>query len=68
MTTKPVQIHDPACFEGVEEVLQEVVSELEAQADRLAVPLRKTYKGQPIPSRTEIIRLFGLNIRRYYYP
>jgi len=53
--------------EGVEETLPAVVALLRAQADALAVPLRKTFTGQPLPSRLEIIRMFDL-LRAVIFP
>ncbi len=46
--------------ERVEEVLPGVVAQLEAQADTLATPLRKTFTGQPLPSPGEIVRMVEL--------
>lgn len=53
--------------ESLEKVLPEVVSELTAQAGCLATPLRKTFKGQPLPSRDQIIRMFEL-LRMVIFP
>ncbi len=39
---------------AVDEVLPNVVRQLMEQKDRLATPLRKTFTGHPLPSRTEI--------------
>jgi serine O-acetyltransferase len=44
----------------VSEVLPDVVRELEAQKDRLATSLRKTFSGHPLPSRTEIVQMVEL--------
>jgi serine O-acetyltransferase len=53
--------------ESVAEHLPAVVAELRAQADSLAVPLRKTFRGQPLPSRGEIIRMLDL-LRAVIFP
>lgn len=39
---------------SIEKMLPKVVEELRAQADDLATPLRKTYRGHHLPSRDEI--------------
>jgi serine O-acetyltransferase len=44
----------------VDEVLAEVVGELQKQADQLATPLRKTFTGHPLPSRSEVVKMIEL--------
>jgi serine O-acetyltransferase len=41
----------------IDDVLAEVVNELQAQADDLATPLRKTFTGHPLPSRSEVVKM-----------
>jgi serine O-acetyltransferase len=53
--------------EEIEAVLPEVVAALRAQADSLATPMRKTFKGQPLPSRDEIVTMLGL-LRAVIFP
>jgi len=57
----------PMVGERPEEVLAEVVDRIRSQAASLATPLRKTYQGQPMPSRGEIIQLFKL-LREIIFP
>ncbi|MCU0235334.1 MAG: hypothetical protein MUE90_15040, partial [Thermoanaerobaculales bacterium] len=42
---------------AIDEVLPAVVAELQAQAGHLATPLRKTFTGHPLPSRTEVVEM-----------
>jgi len=51
----------------LEHVLPTVVRELTGQAGSLATPMRKTFKGQPLPSRDEIVRMFEL-LRAVIFP
>ena len=44
----------------IDEVLAEVVGELQEQADQLATPLRKTFTGNPLPSRKEVVKMIEL--------
>ncbi len=53
--------------EEIESILPEVVAALRAQADSLATPMRKTFKGQPLPSRDEIVTMLGL-LRAVIFP
>lgn len=46
--------------DSTEEILKEVVSALQAQAKDLATPLRKTFTGHPLPSRSEIAQMMEL--------
>jgi serine O-acetyltransferase len=48
-------------------LLPEVVRELQAQKDRLATTVRRTYQGHLMPSRTEISRLMDL-LRSVIFP
>jgi serine O-acetyltransferase len=48
-------------------VLGTVVNELLAQADELATPLRKTFRGHPLPSRTEVVQMVEL-LRSVIFP
>jgi len=49
------------------ESLSLVVKRLLAQRDSLATPLRKTFRGHPLPSRTEIVRAVEL-LRSVIFP
>ena len=51
----------------VDEVLTEVVTELQEQAEHLATPLRKTFTGHPLPSRTEVVEMVEL-LRSVIFP
>jgi serine O-acetyltransferase len=51
----------------VEEVLGPVVAELCAQASTLATPLRRTWSGQPLPSRADIVEVCEL-LRSVLFP
>jgi serine O-acetyltransferase len=44
----------------IETVLPKVVQEMRAQANGLATPLRKTFRGQHLPSRDEIVAMVEL--------
>jgi serine O-acetyltransferase len=52
---------------AIDEVLPGVVAELQAQAGRLATPLRKTFTGHPLPSRTEVVEMVEL-LRSVIFP
>jgi serine O-acetyltransferase len=52
---------------AIAKVLPKVVEELREQADRLATPLRKTYRGQHLPSRDEIVLMVEL-LRSVIFP
>jgi len=56
----PTKLEPGGSGERIEDVLPGVVAELEAQSESLATPLRKTFTGQPLPSRTEIVRMVEL--------
>jgi serine O-acetyltransferase len=49
------------------EVLGEVVDQLHGQRDSLATPLRRTFRGHSLPSRSEILRLVEL-LRSVLFP
>jgi len=52
---------------AIDRVLAEVVGELQAQAKDLATPLRKTFTGHPLPSRTEVVQMVEL-LRSVIFP
>jgi len=52
---------------AIDRVLTEVVDELQAQAEHLATPLRKTFTGHPLPSRTEVVQMVEL-VRSVIFP
>ncbi|MCU0304674.1 MAG: hypothetical protein MUC56_11515 [Thermoanaerobaculales bacterium] len=52
---------------AMDEVLREVVDGLHAQRDSLATPLRRVFRGHPLPSRTEIVQLVAL-LRSVIFP
>jgi serine O-acetyltransferase len=52
---------------AVDDVLTEVVAELQQQAEHLATPLRKTFTGHPLPSRTEVVEMVEL-LRSVIFP
>ena len=52
---------------AVDEALPTVVRELMEQKDRLATPLRKTFTGHPLPSRTEIVQMVD-ELRSVIFP
>jgi serine O-acetyltransferase len=52
---------------AIDRVLTEVVGELQAQAEYLATPLRKTFTGHPLPSRTEVVQMVEL-LRSVIFP
>jgi serine O-acetyltransferase len=52
---------------AIAKVLPKVVEELRAQADKLATPLRKTYRGSHLPSRDEIVLMVEL-LRSVIFP
>ena len=51
----------------IDEVLTDVVGELNAQRDSLATPLRRTFRGHPLPSRSEIFKVVEL-LRSVIFP
>jgi serine O-acetyltransferase len=51
----------------IDDVLSEVVNELHAQRDTLATPLRRTFRGHPLPSRGEVGAVVEL-IRSVIFP
>jgi serine O-acetyltransferase len=51
----------------IDEVLVDVVDRLNAQRDSLATPLRLTFQGHPLPSRTEISKFVEL-LRSVIFP
>jgi len=51
----------------IEDVLADVVAELHRQRDTLATPLRRTFRGHPLPSRSEIVSLVEL-LRSVIFP
>jgi serine O-acetyltransferase len=53
--------------QAVDQVLTEIVAELQAQAATLATPLKKTFTGHPLPSRTEIVEMVEL-LRSVIFP
>ena len=60
----PFEDHD---HEPISGVLPRVVAELCGQAGTLATPLRRTYHGQPMPSRTAMVRMMEL-LRGVFFP
>jgi serine O-acetyltransferase len=61
---QPAHSHEPG---PVDDVLPTVVAELQAQAEHLATPLRKTFSGHPLPSRTEVVEMVEL-LRSVIFP
>ena len=51
----------------IDEVLSAVVDQLHAQRDNLATPLRRTFRGHPLPSRSEIFKVVEL-LRSVIFP
>jgi serine O-acetyltransferase len=51
----------------IDRVLTAVVGELHAQRDHLAIPMRRTFSGHPLPSRSEILSLVEL-LRSVIFP
>jgi len=51
----------------IDDVLVDVVNELNAQRDSLATPVRLTFQGHPLPSRSEIARAVDL-LRSVIFP
>jgi serine O-acetyltransferase len=63
-----VDLHrQPQENEDIDVVLADVVTQLHAQRDTLATPLRQTFRGQPLPSRSENVRLVEL-LRSVIFP
>ncbi len=58
--------HNHAAGE-IDEVLSAVVDQLHAQRDTLATPLRRTFRGHPLPSRSEIHKVVEL-LRSVIFP
>ena len=58
--------HNHAAGE-IDEVLSAVVDRLHAQRDTLATPLRRTFSGHPLPSRSEIHKVVEL-LRSVIFP
>jgi serine O-acetyltransferase len=51
----------------IDDVLGRVVERLHAQRDQLATPLRRTFSGHPLPSRSEIVAVVEL-LRSVIFP
>jgi len=51
----------------IDEVLSDVVDELHTQRDTLATPLSRTFRGHPLPSRSEIFTVIEL-LRSVIFP
>jgi serine O-acetyltransferase len=51
----------------IDDVLSDVVERLHAQRDTLATPLRRTFRGHPLPSRSEILDAVEL-LRSVIFP
>jgi len=51
----------------IDDVLPRIVSELHDQRDSLATPLRLTFRGHPLPSRSEIVQVVEL-LRSVIFP
>jgi len=60
-------IDDHHSHDHVSEVRPEIIDELCAQAESLATPLRKTYRGHHMPSRDEIVQMTEL-LRSVIFP
>lgn len=62
-------VHTPHIGDEAEtgEALSLVVERLLAQRDSLATPLRKTFRGHPLPARTEIVKAVEL-LRSVIFP
>ena len=60
-------LQSPDDSADIDAVLADVVRQLHAQRDSLATPLRQTFRGQPLPSRTEIVTLVEL-LRSVIFP
>jgi len=58
--------HDHSVGE-IDEALRDVVGELHAQRDTLATPLSRTFRGHPLPSRSEIFTVVEL-LRSVIFP
>ena len=54
-------------FGEIDRVLGRVVDELHGQCDELATPLRRTFSGHPLPSRSEIVTVIDL-LRSVIFP
>ena len=61
------QLSHNHAFVEINEILSEVVDELHAQRDELATPLRRTFHGHPLPSRSEIFKVVEL-LRSVIFP
>ena len=53
--------------QDIDKLLIDVVGVLHAQAEHLATPLRKTFTGHPLPSRTEVVKMMEL-LRSVIFP
>jgi len=51
----------------IDDVLTTVVERLDAQRNTLATPLRRTFRGHPLPSRSEIVRVVE-HLRSVIFP
>jgi serine O-acetyltransferase len=51
----------------IDVVLSRVVDELHGQSDELATPLRRTFRGHPLPSRSEIVTVIDM-LRSVIFP
>ena len=60
-------IDDHHSQEEIAEVLPRVVKQLRDQANSMAIPLRKTYRGHHMPSRDEIVNMVEL-LRSVIFP
>jgi len=56
--------HEPG---AIDEILPRVVEQLRAQANDLATPLRRTFRGHHLPSRDEIVLMVDL-LRSVIFP
>ena len=54
-------------LDEIDDVLPRVVEQLHGQRDSLATPLRKTFRGHPLPSRSEIVKVVEL-LRSVIFP
>jgi serine O-acetyltransferase len=67
MMAKLVELVHRHSSGGLDSVLNEVVGQLQAQAEHLATPLRKTFSGHPLPSRSEVVHMVEL-LRSVIFP
>ena len=59
-----IEDHEPG---AIDRVLPKVVEQLRSQADDLATPLRRTFRGHHLPSRDEIVTIVEL-LRSVIFP